>query len=79
MMQSRVLPWTSGFLPWLIVTAILWILMAAVRPALTWYHRYLGSKPRTNLVPPLNQEPMMNGFHWQPEGIRFPQPTFAGH
>lgn len=78
-MQSHVLPWTSGFLPWLVVTAILWILMAAVRPALTWYHRYMGSKPRAGLVPPLAQEPMANGFHWQPEGIRFPQPTFAAH
>ncbi|KAH8734456.1 hypothetical protein BGZ61DRAFT_527800 [Ilyonectria robusta] len=79
MMQSRVLPWTSGFLPWLIVTAILWILMAAVRPALTWYHRYMGSKPRASFVPPLAQEPMMNGFHWQQEGLRLPQPTFAAH
>lgn len=79
MMQSGVLPWKSGFLPWVVITAVLWTLTAAVRPILTWYHRCMGPNPRPALVPPLAEDAMPGSLGWTEVGLWFPQPTFARH
>ncbi|KAH7202851.1 hypothetical protein BKA60DRAFT_641343 [Fusarium oxysporum] len=79
MMQSGVLPWKSGFLPWVVITAVLWTLTAAVRPILTWYHRCMGPNPRPALVPPLAEDAMPGSSGWTQVGLWFPQPTFARH
>ncbi|KAJ3549746.1 hypothetical protein NM208_g326 [Fusarium decemcellulare] len=77
MMQSSVLPWKSGFLPWVVITAVLWILTASVRPALTWYHRCLGSNPRPTFISHFTHDSMMDSFGYIPDGVALPQPTFA--
>ncbi|KAH7156631.1 hypothetical protein EDB81DRAFT_880940 [Dactylonectria macrodidyma] len=79
MMQSNVLPWKSGFVPWLIISGVLWAIMAVVRPALAWYHRTITKKPRPSLTTPLVQGAMVEDFHWQPDDMAFPLPTFARH
>ncbi|KAH7155824.1 hypothetical protein B0J13DRAFT_604747 [Dactylonectria estremocensis] len=79
MMQSNVLPWKSGFLPWLIISGVLWAMMAMVRPALAWYHRTICKKPSSSLTAPLVQDATVDGFHWQPDDMAFPLPTFARH
>ncbi|KAF5004424.1 hypothetical protein FDECE_9062 [Fusarium decemcellulare] len=77
MMQSNVLPWNSGLLPWVVITAVLWILTATVRPALTWYHRCVGSNPRRTFISRFKHDSMMDGFGYIPGGVALPQPTFA--